>query len=66
MCRIRNDLLHEGIVSDLPIGHAVIPDCLPEMREVAEKLILSLLGVKAGYLKTGGGDRQRHFLDLEQ
>jgi hypothetical protein len=64
---IRNDLIHEGIVADLSIGHAVIEaDCLPEMMELTEKLILGLLGVKAGYLKTGGGDRQRHLLDLEK
>ena len=64
---IRHDLLHEGIVGDLPVGHTVIEaDCMPEMMEFAEKLILSLLGVKAGYLKTSGGDRQRHTLDLKK
>jgi hypothetical protein len=64
---IRNDLLHEGIVGDMPVGHTVIEaDCMPEMIEFTEKLILSLLGVKARYLKTDGGDRQRHFLDLEK
>lgn len=63
---IRNDFLHEGIVGDLPVGHTMIEaDCLPEMMEFTEKLVLSLLGVKAGYLNTGGGDRQRHFLDLK-
>jgi hypothetical protein len=62
---IRNDLLHEGLVGDLPIGLTVIkPHCTLEMREFAEKLILSLLGVKAGYLGTSGGDRQHHLLDL--
>jgi len=63
---IRNDLLHEGLVGDLPIGHTVIrPHCTLEMREFAEKVILSLLGVKAGYLTTPGGDRQHHLLDLQ-
>lgn len=57
----------KGIVGDQPIGHATIgADCIPEMVEFLEKLILSLLRVKAGYLKTDGGDRQRHFLDLEK
>jgi hypothetical protein len=64
---IRNDLLHEGLVGDLPIGHTVIKaDCTLEMLEFAEKAILSLLGVKAGYLTTAGGDRQRHLLDLKK
>jgi hypothetical protein len=64
---IRNDLLHEGLVGDLPIGHTVIkPHCTLEMQEFAEKVILSLLGVKAGYLTTVGGDRQRHLLDLKK
>lgn len=63
---IRNDLVHEGLVGDLPIGLTVMPNCTLEMLEFVEKLILSLLGVKAGYLATRGGDRQRHFLDLDQ
>ncbi|WP_166308710.1 hypothetical protein [Bradyrhizobium sp. 2S1] len=63
---IRNDLIHEGLVGDLPIGQTVIkPHCTLEMREFAEKLILSLLGVQAGYLSTAGGDRQHHALDLK-
>ena len=39
-----------------------------QARALAEirKQILSLLGVKAGYLKTSGGDRQRHTLDLKK
>jgi hypothetical protein len=64
---IRNDLLHEGLVGDLPVGQTVIqPHCTYEMREFAEKIILTLLGVKAGYVTTPGGDRQRHFLHLQR
>jgi len=62
---IRNDLIHEGLVGDMPLGLSVMPHCEHEMREFADKLILALLGVKAGYIGTAGGDRQRHALDLK-
>jgi hypothetical protein len=63
---IRNDLIHEGLVGDMPLGLSIMePHCDIEMREFADKIILALMGVKAGYLATPGGDRQRHMLDLK-
>jgi hypothetical protein len=62
---IRNDLIHEGLVGDMPLGLSVMPHCENEMREFADKVILALLGIKAGYLATPGGDRSRHMLDLK-
>ena len=63
---IRNDLLHEGLVGDMPLGLSIIePHCDLEMREFADKVILALMGVKAGYLATPGGDRSRHMLGLQ-
>jgi hypothetical protein len=62
---IRNDLIHEGMVGDMPLGLSFIdPHCDLEMREFADKLILALLGVSAHYLDTPGGDRSRHVLGL--
>ena len=63
---IRTDLIHEGLVGDMPLGLSIIePHCDLEMREFADKAILALMGVKASYLTTPGGDRQRHMLDLK-
>jgi hypothetical protein len=63
---IRNDLIHEGLVGDMAIGLSIIqPHCEHEMREFADKCIIALLGIKAGYLDTAGGDRQRHALALK-
>ena len=50
----------------MPLGLSIIePHCDLEMREFADKAILALMGVKASYLTTPGGDRQRHMLDLK-
>jgi hypothetical protein len=63
---IRNDLIHEGMVGDMPLGQSFIdPHCDLEMQEFADKVILALLGVSAHYLDTPGGDRSRHMLDLK-
>jgi len=63
---IRNDLLHEGLVGDMPLGLSFIePHCDLEMREFAEKVILALMGVRAEYLATPGGHRSRHMLGLK-
>lgn len=63
---VRNDLLHEGLVGDMPLGLSIIePHCNLEMLEFANKLILALMGVNAGYLATPGGDRSRHMMELK-
>ncbi|MGX1320769.1 hypothetical protein AB7M17_004222 [Bradyrhizobium sp. USDA 377] len=62
---IRNDLIHEGMVGDMPLGLSFIGQhCDLEMREFADKAILALLGISATYLQTPGGDRSRHMLGL--
>jgi hypothetical protein len=50
----------------MPLGLSIVePHRDLEMREFADKVLLSLIGLKADYLTTPGGDRSHHMLGLK-